>query len=79
MLPNRLDTLEPAPVDRGGDACDEPAWMRRAGGEPQPDERAKPRRRAMQGVALGHQGPDYEWAGRCGKPPSTATTRLRTR
>jgi hypothetical protein len=29
MLPDRLDALEPASVDRRGDAGGEPTWVRR--------------------------------------------------
>ena len=46
MLPDRLDTFEPAAVDCRGDAGDEPAWVRGAGGEPRvrrAGEAARPR------------------------------------
>jgi hypothetical protein len=61
VLPNRLDSVEPAPVDRGGYPGHKPAWMRRAGGEPEPDERTKPRGRAMEGVALRHRRKKQRW------------------
>jgi len=48
MLPDRLDALEPTPVDGCGDARDEPAGMRRSGRHVQPDERAELRRGAVE-------------------------------
>ena len=54
MLADRLDILEPASVDRCCDAGHEAAWVRRAGGEPESDERAEPESSAVEGVAFGH-------------------------
>ena len=54
VLPDRLDALEPATVDRLRDAGDEPARMRRRGRQAEPDERLESRGRAMERVAFGH-------------------------
>ena len=56
VLPDRLDALEPAPVDRLRDAGDEPARMRGRRRQAEPDERVEPRCGAMEGVAFGHPG-----------------------
>ena len=54
VLPHRLDALEPAPIDRLRNARDEPPRMWRGGRQAQPNERAKPRGGAVEGVAFGH-------------------------
>ncbi len=56
VLPDRLDALEPAPVDRLRDAGDEPPRMRGRRRQAEPDERAEPRCGAVEGVAFGHPG-----------------------
>ena len=55
VLPERLDGLEPAPVDGRGNARYEPARMGRAGRHAQPDERSEPCCNAVEGVAFGHR------------------------
>ena len=54
VLSDRLDGLEPAPVDHASHACGLPSRVRRAGGDEMADERLQPESGAVEGVAFGH-------------------------
>ena len=54
VLSDRLDGLEPAPVDHASHACGLPSRVRRAGGDAMADERLQPESGAVEGVAFGH-------------------------
>ncbi len=54
VLADRLHALEPQPVDRGRDAGEKTAWMRRFRLDDVADERLEPGRRSVKRIPLGH-------------------------
>ena len=66
VLADRLDRLEPFPVEPPGDVLDRSARVRRLDGDRLPDEHLQPARGAGERIALGHGlGPQHGAARAC--------------